>query len=91
MKITVERIKEIIKEEYGKVREHTEREEIIVPGIAAYDWDTLQSNIVGKCGDLVARAARGEFTGIGDNEFEVLSRMWKSMKETQERKEEELA
>ena len=61
------------------------KEDIIyVPGLAGYSYKGLKRNIEGKLKDLTKRNKKGDHTGIGKNQFSVLTAMWIALKEYEE-------
>ena len=61
------------------------KEDIIyVPGLAGYSYKGLKRNIEGKLKDLTKRNKKGDHTGIGKNQFSVLTAMWVALKEYEE-------
>ena len=64
------------------------KEDIIyVPGLAGYSYKGLKRNIEGKLKDLTKRNKKGDHTGIGKNQFSVLTAMWIALKEYEEENE----
>ena len=61
------------------------KEDIIyVPGLAGYSYKGLKRNIEGKLKDLMKRNKKNDHTGIGKNQFSVLTAMWIALKEYEE-------
>ena len=60
---------------------------IYVPGLAGYSYKGLKRNIEGKLKDLTKRNKKGDHTGIGKNQFSVLTAMWIALKEYEEENE----
>ena len=60
---------------------------IYVPGIARYDYKGLKKNVERKLKDLTKRNKKGDHTGIGKNQFSVLTAMWIALKEYEEENE----
>ena len=57
---------------------------LYVQGIGRYDYKGLKRNIEGKLKDLMKRNKKNDHTGIGKNQFSVLTAMWIALKEYEE-------
>ena len=57
---------------------------IQVRGIGRYDYKGLKRNVEKKIKDLTKRNKKGDHSGIGENQFNVLSAMWVALKEYEE-------
>ena len=67
-----------------KVNEKKKDDLIYVQGIGRYDYKGLKRNVEGKIKDLARRNKKGDHSGIGENQFNVLSAMWVALKEYEE-------
>ena len=66
------------------LKEKKKEDIIYVPGLAGYSYKGLKRNIEGKLKDLTKRNKKGDHTGIGKNQFSVLTAMWVALKEYEE-------
>ena len=67
-----------------KITEKKKDDLIYVPGLARYDYKGLKRNVENKIKDLMRRNKKGDHSGIGKNQFSVLTAMWKALAEYEE-------
>ena len=72
------KLKEILNEKKKK------DDKIQVRGLGTWDYKSLTNNIARKLKDLDRRNKKGDHTGIGKNQMNVLSAMWVALKEYEE-------
>ena len=66
------------------ITEKKKDNEIYVQGVGKYSYDTLKKNVERKVKDLSKRNKKGNHSGIGKNQFSVLSAMWIALAEYEE-------
>ena len=59
-------------------------DKIRVQGLGIYDYKSLKKNVEKKMKDLTKRNKKGNHSGVGKNQFNVLSAMWLALSEYEE-------
>ena len=59
-------------------------DKIRVQGVGTYDYKSLKRNVEKKIKDLTQRNKKGNHSGVGKNQFNVLSAMWLALSEYEE-------
>ena len=59
-------------------------DKIQVQGLGTYDYKSLKRNVEKKIKDLTKRNKKGDHSGIGKNQFNILSAMWLALSEYEE-------
>ena len=77
MKLTKSSLKEMIR---AVIREEKQLNE----DIGTWDYKSLTSNIARKIKDLDRRNKKGDHTGLGKNQFNVLAAFWEALSEYEE-------
>ena len=91
------KLTDILKEagiEMGKVYTDKDRQpfkmnekkddKISIRGMGTWDYKSLTSNLARKIKDLDKRNKKGDHTGIGKNQLDVLVAMWEALSEYEE-------
>ena len=91
------KLTDILKEagiEMGKVYTDKDRQpfkmnekkddKISIRGMGTWDYKSLTSNLARKIKDLDRRNKQGDHTGVGKNQFGMLSAMWLALQEYEE-------
>ena len=80
----MKKLTDLLKEAGIKLDEKKKDDLIYVQGIGRYDYKGLKKNVEKKLKDLTKRNKKGDHTGIGKNQFSVLTAMWVALKEYEE-------
>ena len=67
-----------------KLTEKKKDDLLYVQGIGRYDYKGLKRNVERKIKDLTKRNKKGDHSGLGKNQFKVLSAMWEALSEYEE-------
>ena len=93
----MKKLTDILKEagiEMGKVYTDKDRppfkvneakdDKISIRGMGTWDYKSLTSNIARKIKDLDRRNKKGDHTGLGKNQFNVLAAFWEALSDYEE-------
>ena len=61
-------------------------DKISVRGLGTWDYKSLTSNIARKIKDLDRRNKKGDHTGLGKNQFNVLAAFWEALSDYEKNK-----
>ena len=81
MKDLIKKQGDIIRKESGM---NITEDKIRVQGLGTYDYKGLKKNVEKKIKDLTKRNKKGNHSGVGKNQFNVLSTMWLALSEYEE-------
>ena len=81
-------MKDLIKKQTDMIRKESgmniTEDKIQVQGVGTYDYKSLKRNVEKKIKDLTKRNKKGNHSGVGKNQFNVLSAMWLALTEYEE-------
>jgi len=81
-------MKDLIKKQGDMIRKESgmniTEDKIQVQGLGTYDYKSLKRNVEKKIKDLTKRNIKGNHSGIGKNQFNILSVMWLALSEYEE-------
>ena len=81
-------MKDLIKKQGDMIRKESgmniTEDKIQVQGVGTYDYKSLKRNVEKKIKDLTKRNKKGNHSGVGKNQFNILSAMWLALSEYEE-------